>query len=250
MKHLFFTFALSASATLAQAGLITTTNLAEVTAFQQGLSVQTFESVSGRTPFVVDGYPADGIAVGSGALVYDQVPGFQFSSGFKPGEVMAGLFAVETDNGGGDGGSRNTVLAGLSPLNETQFNNFELIEAYLPQKVSSLGFWLSPDLGKVRVYFLSSNFAFNRDETEELWESVVVEAGQFVGLSRANADIGGLKIIALSEFGFAIDDLSFGGAGGSNPIPEPASAWLVAAGLLASASASRRPRRRAPKAGA
>jgi hypothetical protein len=221
VKHLFFTFALSASATLAQAGLITTTNLAEVTAFQQGLSVQTFESVSGRTPFVVDGYPADGIAVGSGALVYDQVPGFQFSSGFKPGEVMAGLFAVETDNGGGDGGSRNTVLAGLSPLNETQFNNFELIEAYLPQKVSSLGFWLSPDLGKVRVYFLSSNFAFNRDETEELW-----------------------------EFGFAIDDLSFGGAGGSNPIPEPASAWLVAAGLLASASASRRPRRRAPKAGA
>jgi len=242
VKHHLLTFALSASATLAQAGLITTTNLAEVAAFQQGLSVQTFENVSGRTPFVVDAFPADGIAVGSGALVYDQVPGFQFSSGFKPGEVMAGLFRVETNNGGGDGdsASSNTVLAGLSPLNETQFNNFELIEAYLPNKVSSMGFWLSPDLGKVRVYFLSSNFAFNRDEAEELWESVVVEAGQFVGLSRANADIGGLKIIALSEFGFAIDDLSFGGTGGDNPIPEPASAWLVAAGLLASASASRR----------
>ncbi len=242
MKHHLLTLALSASATLAQAGLITTTNLAEVAAFQQGLSVQTLENVSGRTPFVVDAYPADGIAVGSGALVYDQVPGFQFSSGFKPGEVMAGLFRVETNNGGGDAdsASSNTVLAGLSPLNETQFNNDELIEAYLPNRVSSLGFWLSPDLGKVRVIFSSSNFAFNRDVDEEIWESVVVEAGQFVGLSRANADIGGLKITALSEFGFAIDDLSFGGTGRSNPIPEPASAWLVAAGLLASASASRR----------
>ena len=54
MKHHLLTLALSASATLAQAGLITTTNLAEVAAFQQGLSVQTLENVSGRTPFVVD----------------------------------------------------------------------------------------------------------------------------------------------------------------------------------------------------
>lgn len=251
MERLFLNLtlgALAATATVAQAGLITTTTLAEVLAFQQGLDVQTFENVSGRTPFAVDAYPADGVALGSAALVYDQVPGFQFSSGFKPGEVMAGLFQVQVNNGGGDSSS-NTVLAGLSPDNATQFNPAELIEAYLPHKVSRLGFWLSPDLGKVRVTFLNSNFAFNRDVDEEVWESVVVEAGQFVGLSRDNADIGGLKISALSEFGFAIDDLSFGGTGSANPMPEPASAWLVAASLLASASASRRPRRRAAKVG-
>ena len=242
MKHPCLTLALMACTALAQAGVVTTSNLAEVAAFQQGLNVQTFEDVGGRTPMSIDAFPAKPLPVSPAARVYDQVPGFRFSSGFKPGEVMAGLFRLETD--GGDGGAGNTLLAGLSPDNETQFDRNELIEAYLPAKVAQLGFWLTPELGRARVYFLSSNFAFNPDETEELWDSVVVEAGQFVGLSRSSADIGGLKIIALTDRGFAIDDLSFGGSGSTQPVAEPASAWLALAALLAAASAGTSARRR------
>lgn len=211
MKHHCLSLALTVSTSLAQAALITPTNLAEVTTFQQGLQVQALENASGRTPLAVDKLPSSTVAVGAEAHVYDQVPGFLFSSGFKPGEVMAGLFRVEPENGGGDGGSSNsnTVLAGLSPDNKSQFKRDQLIETCLPTKVSSLGFWLSADLG----------------------------------LSRSSADIGGPQIVAVSNLGFDWDDLSFGGSGGGGSVPEPMSAALVLVGLLAAASTPRRSRR-------
>ncbi|MCL4852198.1 MAG: PEP-CTERM sorting domain-containing protein, partial [Bryobacteraceae bacterium] len=61
-----------------------------------------------------------------------------------------------------------------------------------------------------------------------------VTAGNFVGIVRPTADIGGFKIIGLGATGFTIDDFTYGGASVS-PVPEPASLMLAGAGLLVAA---------------
>jgi len=48
-----------------------------------------------------------------------------------------------------------------------------------------------------------------------------VKAGNFVGIERPMADIGGFKIEALEDSGFMIDDFSLGDSSTSSTIPEP-----------------------------
>ena len=146
MKHLAITLALLACAPLAQAGLIVTSNLAEVAAFQQGLSVETFENVSSRVPAALKQIPADRpILLPSEALVNDEVPGFRFMADIKPGLPKAGLVQV------GLGEGPNAMLIGLDDHNRADFNQYQEINALLTTKVSSLGFWVHPDLGRVLV---------------------------------------------------------------------------------------------------
>ena len=99
------------------------------------------------------------------------------------------------------------------------------------------------------IIALDTNFAFS-GETETTLESHTVTAGNFVGVERATADIGGFKIITLGTEGFTIDDFTFaagaaGGGGGGGGVPEPASVVLLAAGVgalaLRRARGSRRP---------
>ena len=75
-----------------------------------------------------------------------------------------------------------------------------------------------------------TNFAFS-GLPETALESGNVTAGNFVGIQRPTADIGGLKIIALGGSGFTIDDFTFDG-GGTSTIPEPATFALLGCGLL------------------
>lgn len=248
MRPNILTSTLAALATLpalAQATPLTTTDAAVVAAFQQGLTVQTFEQVEGRTPKAITAYTVDD-DVAVGARVYDQVPGFRFSSGGNVGQVTVGLFELGGDIAGG-AVSGDTVLAPLSMDNQTKFDDQVFLEGFLPSRVSSLGFWITPLDTRVRVFFANSNFAFDNTVDEVSYDDIVVTERTFVGLTRAQADIGGLKILSLGPRvagqpgrGFTIDDLSFGiaddGGGGDddgNTVPEPASAVLALGALAA-----------------
>src|SRR3954451_19871204 len=65
---------------LLQAAVIDTTNPAVISAFQSGATVQTFESISGRTAQPITAYTA-GNPVAATSFLFDQISGVQFSVG-------------------------------------------------------------------------------------------------------------------------------------------------------------------------
>jgi PEP-CTERM motif len=114
----------------------------------------------------------------------------------------------------------------------TKFNSNALIEIFFPTKVSRVGFWLNPSLGNASIIAADTNFAFS-GLPETTLENGNVTAGNFVGIERATADIGGFKILALGTNGFTIDDFTVGGASTTPPstVPEPATLALLAFAL-------------------
>ena len=213
---------------LLQAAIVDTNNAGEVSTFQSGATVVNFESISGRTPQTITSYTA-GDPVSATSFIFDQISGVQFSVG---GAVGTNEPALYTLSGGlaGDAKSPTTVLGPVDFDLTTKFNNGALIEIFFPTKVSKVGFWLNPSLGNVLLIAADTNFAFS-DVPETTLESGNGTAGNFVGISRPTADIGGFKIIALAATGFTIDDFTVGG-GGTTTIPEPTTLVLFGTGLL------------------
>lgn len=215
---------------LLTAGVIDTNNAATVAAFQAGATVIDFENVTGRTPQAITSYTA-GDPVSPLAFVFDQIPGVQFSVGGAPGTNEPALYQL---SGGiaGDAKSPSTVLGPVDFDNTTKFNNNALIEIFFPTKVSKVGFWLNPALGNVVIIALDTNFAFSGLPETTLETGNPVTAGNFVGIERPTAEIGGFKILALGATGFTIDDFTFGG-GDATTVPEPGTVVLLGGGLLA-----------------
>jgi MYXO-CTERM domain-containing protein len=231
------------SLTAAAAAGVDTTDPTVIAAFQSGLTVQTFESLAGRTPQAITAYTS-GVAVSPTAFVFNQVPGVQFSVGGAVGTNMPALYQL----GGaiaGDAHSASTVLGPVDFEFNTNFSSSAFIEVFFPVKVSSVGFWLNPALGNVTLIATDTNFAFSGLPETNL-ETFAGTAGRFAGISRPTADIGGFKILSSGGAGFTIDDFSYGVAGTTTPIPEPAE-WALLLGGAAALGAWRRrgPQRRA-----
>lgn len=229
MKFLFSIAAVVAAtfSGATHATAIDTTDATAAAAFQTGLSVNTFESVSGRTPFAITQYD-QGTLVDVNATVFDQLPGVQFSVGGAVGTNAPALYQL----GGaiaGDAHSGNTVLGPVDFDGTTKFAGGAFIEVFFPTKVASVGFWLNPSLDNVTLIAANTNFAFS-GEDEITLETATGAAGSFVGISRATADIGGFKIIGLGDKAFSIDDFSYGTAAA---VPEPGSYALLLAGVVA-----------------
>ena len=227
----------------AEAAITDTNNAAAVTAFQAGATVNNFESVSGRTAQGITSYTS-GVAVSPTAFVFDQIPGVQFSVGGMVGTNEPALYSL----GGGIAGDAKSPTTVLGPVDfdfTTKFNSQAMIEIFFPTKVSKVGFWLNPSLGNVQIIAADTNFAFSHltETTLESGPAGGVTAGNFVGISRPTADIGGFKIIALGATGFTIDDFTYGG-GTTTTAPEPGTLALVVGGVVALAL-----RRRTRRAG-
>jgi PEP-CTERM motif len=221
---------------LLQAATINTSNPALISAFQSGATVQNFESISGRTPQPITSYTA-GDPVSPTSFIFDQIPGVQFSVG---GAVGTNEPALYTLSGGiaGDAASPSTVLGPVDFDFTTKFNSSALIEIFFPTKVAKVGFWLNPSLGNVNLIAADTNFAFSH-ETETTLETGSGTAGNFVGIERPTADIGGFKIEALGATGFTIDNFTFGG-GSAAAVPEPGALAALGCALIGILSLHRR----------
>ena len=132
----------------------------------------------------------------------------------------------------GDAKSPPTVLGPVDFDFTTKFNSSAFIEIFFPTKVNKVGFWLNPSLGNAVLIATDTNFAFS-GIPETTLETGTGTAGNFVGIERTSADIGGFKIIASGATGFTIDDFTFGGGGTTPTVPEPAALVMMVCGLLA-----------------
>lgn len=237
MKRILAGACLAVLCSTSHAAIVDTTDAGTITTFQNGLTVENFDAIAGRTPQSIASYTS-GDPVSADAFIFDQIDGVQFSVGGAPGTNSPALFEL---SGGiaGDAQSGATVLGPVDFDFTTKFNNGALIEIFFPTKVSSVGFWLNPALGNVLLIAADTNFAFS-GLPETTLESGNVTAGNFVGIQRAAADIGGFKIIALDATGFSIDDFSFGGA--SVTVPESSTWALLLLGLAALGFGTRRNR--------
>lgn len=236
-KPLLAFLALGAALPAAQAAVVLSTDSREVRDFQQGLRVETFESVPDRTVRSMARYTS-GIQLNEDNQVYDQVQGVRFSVGGTVGVNRPGLYRLQ-ETLAPDARSPAAVLGTVYLDGRTMFNDFGLMEVFFPTLVSAAGFWLNPALGGAKVYAVNTLFAFSQQD-EVVLEEAVVDPGGFVGFSYATARIGGLKIIGLGVpdpedpgarfgVGFTIDDLSYGSR--NQTVPTPGTLGLLAASL-------------------
>lgn len=228
MKHAITLAALVAATLGAQASVISTQDAAAVSAFQHGLTVETFENVPGRTPMTITNY-LPGNAVDADARVYDQIAGVRWSVGGQVGVNTPALFYLD-DGASGGAHSGHVVLGPVSFDDSTEFDH--IIELYFPTKVAKVGFWLDPTLSDVQVLALDNNFAFTHDPDENILESTVAKAGYFTGFEHATADIASLKFqVRAGSKGMTMDDFSYGGS--VSAVPEPGSLALLLPGTAA-----------------
>jgi hypothetical protein len=237
MKRVLIGACLATVSGMAQATLINTNDPTAVAAFQNGINVVNFDSISGRTPQTITDYTA-GVAVNPDSFIFDQLSGVQFSVGGAVGTNEPALYTL-SGTIAGDAHSKPTVLGPVDFDLTTKFNSQALIEIFFPVKVSKVGFWLNPSLGGAHIIAADTNFAFSKIN-ETVLEDGTVTAGNFVGIEHATADIGGFKIEGLAgSKGFTIDDFSYGGFA---VVPEPGMWAFLMAGLTALGFSVRRNR--------
>jgi hypothetical protein len=237
MKRVLLLACLASAFSMSHATVIDTNNPVTAAAFQSGLKVVNFDSFPG--PTAINSY-ASGGAVSASSRIFDQIGGVQFSVGGVVGTDTPALYQL-TGGISGNAHSPSTVLGPVDFSSQTLFGAGAIIEIFFPVKVAKVGFWLNPVLGNVNIIAADTNFAFSKLDEHPIETGLNVTAGNFVGIERPTAEIGGFKILAVGPpgeiKGFTIDDFSFGPV---SAIPEPSTWALTMIGLAALACGVRR----------
>jgi len=214
---------------------IVTSDPGQVGLFQTGATVEHFDDLSALT---ITSY-ASGQTVPAGSqfssrnLVTFTAPFFNsggatFTNPVSNPGTPIGIF--DPDGAiAGDVESANNVAGPLGVGSDQAFN-FGFMEVIFPTPVSTVGLWVTH--GTFKLILKDSN---NSNLATGDFE-VTGSAGQFIGIQRDTADIGGVTM-GFPE-AFTIDDFTYA----ATPVPAPGSLALLATGVI-SALAFRRRRR-------
>jgi hypothetical protein len=202
-----------------------TSNSSEVAQFQTGATVENFDDLSA---FTITSYN-NGQTVPSGNQFHSRnlstfTSPFFNSGGATPSNPVGnpgtpiGIF--DPDEGiAGDVKSLNNVAGPLAVSTDTAFSN-GFMEVIFPANVRRVGFWITH--GNITLFLKDST---NTNLATGDFQ-VTGSAGQFVGIQRDTADVGGLTI-GFPE-AFTIDDFTYSSTA---MIPEPTSFLLIVVGL-------------------
>lgn len=221
-------------------GHATTINTADpgtIAAFQSGATVQTFDSLTAQT--IADYNP-----IAATATIFNDPtqPNAWYNSGggnfFNPPATdpttatPIGIFAPSGAIAGHKLSGAN--VAGPLEINTTTaFGAGAFMEVLFPTAVSKVGFYvpfITP--GQTLTLFLKDAGAGNIVGADS---GGLLTAGQFIGITRAAADVRGLSLIS-SDGRFTIDDLTYGvangtggGGSGGSTVPDAGAGMTLAA---------------------
>jgi hypothetical protein len=229
--NLLAALALFGAAAATEGTVINTTNPADIAAFQSGATVQTFDSISGITAVPITSYSPLDITGTAALFTKDPAQSPFYNSGGAsfndPGSNPGTPIGIVAPSGAiaGDKFSGNNVAGplGVATPPFTVFESGAFMEVIFPTAVSKVGLFVAH--GSVTMFLKdtsNSNLA-----TGDFQGSA--SAGQFLGITRASADIGGVTILGSGPF--TIDDFTFGltssgggggtgGGGGGNTVPD------------------------------
>lgn len=191
-----------------QAGLITTTSSADITAFQSGATVQTFDSISGVTAFPLSDYnPHD--LTGTGATFNkDATQSAFYNSGGASFNDPVGNPGVPIGVAAPEGGiaadkySGNNVAGPLGMGAPILFDPGAFMEVIFPTGVSKVGVYVAH--GDIQVILKDENNS--NLATGDFMGTA--SAGEFIGFTRTSPDVRGVTILGTGAF--TIDDFTFG----------------------------------------
>lgn len=235
IRHLTAAVVAFATAATASALTINTSNLADIAAFQAGATVESFDA--GLTGLVITSYNPVNVPAAnqfsSRNLNDPNTPAFNsggatFANPASNPGTPVGVFNPE----GGiatEVASQTNVIGPLEVGSDLSFG-VGFMEVIFQNPVSKVGFQVTH--GGLNLILKD----VNNTNLMGVDSSVNGTMGNFIGISRGAADIGGVTILSTVSGGsFTLDDFTFGGTSAPPPsVPENGSVLtlVVAAGFL------------------
>jgi hypothetical protein len=200
---------------VAHAAVIVTTNPSDITGFESGATVESFDNVSGITPVTITDYTPKDVTGSAALMTKDPAQPAFFNSGgatFNNPTSNPGVpIAVVTPSGGiaADKLSGNNVAGPLGVVTppSTLFDAGAFMEVIFPTGVSRVGLYVAH--GTVTLILKDSN---NSNLAGDF--TGTAPAGSFLEISRSAADVFGATLLGAGAF--TIDDFTYGTSGSSS----------------------------------
>jgi hypothetical protein len=204
------------TASVSHALTINTTDAGVISAFQSGAAIETFDTLSGLT---ITSYASVAVPAAnqfnSRNLANPSVPEFNsggatFSNPASNPGTPIGIFDP-AEGIAADFHSANNVAGPLEVGSDQAFGS-GFMEVIFQTPVSKVGFWVTH--GSVQL-ILKDTSNMNLASGDVM---VTGTQGNFIGIDRGVADIGGITLLAVGAVSFTLDD--FTSAGSTSTVPD------------------------------